>query len=379
MDFPRFDGSNPQEWLQTTKIYFDMVYVPEDAKFDYAQMYITGKADTWLCNSGVLEEHLTWQQFCDVLLLRFSENTSYDILEDFNSIKQGNYTISEYTNRFEEKMVNYRKENPDVKESYYIKCYINGLKGEIKHHIKSLQPTSLYQAVEYARNTKQGVNAAAHNSRKQFPANAYQKSNYSNNQYRPKPALEASAPRQEADKGTVKSEAKIKEPNLCRYCGQRWFFGHRCQQYKNLNLMTTAGDDPDELDSPDEEDTPAPEQQPLSTAAEEHLMQISVQTAQGGTSSNTFTLLVTIGGKQGITLVDTGSTHTFIDLKFSTKINCKIVTHALEKVQVAGGGELLTGAHVTPMDYLVQGHTFNNSFKVLQLKGYDIVLGGTRC
>jgi hypothetical protein len=36
MDFPRFDGSNPQEWLRTTKKYFDMVYVPEDAKFDYA-------------------------------------------------------------------------------------------------------------------------------------------------------------------------------------------------------------------------------------------------------------------------------------------------------------------------------------------------------
>jgi hypothetical protein len=48
----------------------------------------------------------------------------------------------------------------------------------------------------------------------------------------------------------------------------------------------------------------------------------------------------------------------------------------MEKVQVAGGGELLTGAHVTPMEYSVQGHTFHNSFKVLQLKDYDIVLGG---
>jgi hypothetical protein len=48
MDFPKFDGSNPQEWLRMTKKYFDMVFVPKDAKFDYAQMYITGKADTWL-------------------------------------------------------------------------------------------------------------------------------------------------------------------------------------------------------------------------------------------------------------------------------------------------------------------------------------------
>jgi hypothetical protein len=37
-----------------------MVYVPEEAKLDYAQMSITGRADTWLRNSGVLEENLTY-------------------------------------------------------------------------------------------------------------------------------------------------------------------------------------------------------------------------------------------------------------------------------------------------------------------------------
>jgi hypothetical protein len=36
-----------------------MVYVPETAKFDYAQIYITGRADTWLRNLAVLEEDLT--------------------------------------------------------------------------------------------------------------------------------------------------------------------------------------------------------------------------------------------------------------------------------------------------------------------------------
>jgi hypothetical protein len=103
MDFPKFDGSNPHEWLRMTKKYFDMVFVLEDAKFDYAQMYITGKADTWLRNSGVLEENLTWNQFCDALLTRFSTNSSYDVVDEFNSIKQGSSTVSDYTDRFEEK------------------------------------------------------------------------------------------------------------------------------------------------------------------------------------------------------------------------------------------------------------------------------------
>jgi hypothetical protein len=48
----------------------------------------------------------------------------------------------------------------------------------------------------------------------------------------------------------------------------------------------------------------------------------------------------------------------------------------MEKVIVAGGGELLTGAHVPSISYMIQGHTFSNEFKILPLKGYDIVLGG---
>jgi hypothetical protein len=62
MDFPHFDGSNPHEWLCTTKKYFVMVYVPDEAKFDYAQTYITRRADTWLRNSRVLDEQLNWSQ-----------------------------------------------------------------------------------------------------------------------------------------------------------------------------------------------------------------------------------------------------------------------------------------------------------------------------
>jgi hypothetical protein len=161
MDFPRFDGSNPEEWLRLTEKYFGMVYVPETAKFDYAQLYITGRADTWLRNSGVLEEELTWKQFCEVVVQRFNSGSSYEAVEEFNSVKQGYSSVSEYTDKFEDKMANYRKENPEVKEAYYIKCYINGLRGEIKHYMKPLKPANLYKAVVYAKDMEKGMLATA--------------------------------------------------------------------------------------------------------------------------------------------------------------------------------------------------------------------------
>ena len=73
--------------------------------------------------------------------------------------------------------------------------------------------------------------------------------------------------------------------------------------------------------------------------------------------------------------MDSESSHTFIDMSFTVKTSCQTINNPLETVQVAGGGILKSGSHVVDTPYTIQGHTFNNSFKVLQLKGYDIILG----
>jgi hypothetical protein len=93
--------------------------------------------------------------------------------------------VSEYTDRFEEKRSNYKKENPDVKEAYYIKCYINGLKPKIKHYMKPLKPAHLYNAVEHTRDMEQAVSAtSASHSRKFSPVSQFQKQPYT--QFKPR-------------------------------------------------------------------------------------------------------------------------------------------------------------------------------------------------
>jgi hypothetical protein len=43
---------------------------------------------------------------------RFIEISAYDVVDEFNTIKQGIQTISD---RFEDKMAKYRKDNLDIK------------------------------------------------------------------------------------------------------------------------------------------------------------------------------------------------------------------------------------------------------------------------
>jgi hypothetical protein len=100
-------------------------------------------------------------------------------VEEFNSVKQGYTSVSEYTDKFEDKMANYRKENPDVKEPYYIKCYINGLRGEIKHYMKPLKPANLYEAVVYAKDMEKGMLATAQSHNRRLTSAGGSKSGFS--------------------------------------------------------------------------------------------------------------------------------------------------------------------------------------------------------
>ena len=104
-------------------------------------------------------------------------------------------------------------------------------------------------------------------------------------------------------------------------------------------------------------------------------MQVSSQAVQGYSRVSTYTVEVRIGGRKGIALLDSGSTHTFMDLRFASKTTCRIMCNNLMKVTVAGGGSILTGSHIPEVKYSINGQRFCNSFKILKLKNYDMVLG----
>jgi hypothetical protein len=97
--------------------------------------------------------------------------------------------------------------------------------------------------------------------------------------------------------------------------------------------------------------------------------------ANGTSSAATFSLVVIIGGKRGVALVDSGSTATFIDSSFANQCHYPIISTKSRPVKVAGGGTLDTNATTRSIPYTIQKETFNGQFKLLQLKGYDIILG----
>lgn len=82
-----------------------------------------------------------------------------------------------------------------------------------------------------------------------------------------------------------------------------------------------------------------------------------------------------IGQFDVIILVDSGSTHNFVDYKIVKRGNLPIELAKQMKIMVANEGSLCTKGLCRAIDWQTQGYKFVTDFMVLLVKGCDLVLG----
>jgi predicted DNA-binding protein len=63
-----------------------------------------------------------------------------------------------------------------------------------------------------------------------------------------------------------------------------------------------------------------------------HLLMLSTHAAQGTSYAATFLVILCMGRKRGISLIDSGSTYTFLDYTFASKAKCSIKQTKSQKV-----------------------------------------------
>lgn len=238
-------------------------------------------------------------------------------------------------------MAEVQAENPIMDENWFIRCYVNGLRSHIKFQVRPLRPKSLIDAYWLAVDLEKGIP-----EKKSY--HTYSSTGKSSGGYQKTyPAT--------SDKATESKQAIVnqrsREPGKCWRCGDVWFHGHKCKLAPVLNVLT--GEEPTEQQKEQEElEEPELEEQPLT---KEHCMTIFAQAMQSD-NVNTISILVQIGGKQGIALVDSGSNSTFISLQFALTTTCTILKDTSRAVTVAGGGTLWSGSFV-PTTTFTAGNT----------------------
>ncbi|WVZ97024.1 hypothetical protein U9M48_042591 [Paspalum notatum var. saurae] len=111
------------------------------------------------------------------------------------------------------------------------------------------------------------------------------------------------------------------------------------------------------------------------TDSREDLMALSAQAVSGTTSNRTIKLYGHIHHHSALLLVDSGSSHNFISEQFATRLTPWRLLKQPIQVKVVDGGILLCTHELEFCPWLVQGHQFQTTFKILPLKCYDAVLG----
>lgn len=62
---------------------------------------------------------------------RFSKANAHDAVAKLQNIRQGDSTVSQYVDIFEECMSLVKRDHPYLQEAFLMSCFIGGLRGEI--------------------------------------------------------------------------------------------------------------------------------------------------------------------------------------------------------------------------------------------------------
>jgi hypothetical protein len=277
-------------------------------------------------------------------------------------------TVEHYIEQFEQWMLDMKRDHSYLPEGFFLLRFITGLKDTIKHDTQCHKPATLRAAYWFAR--KQELSYMSNKKSLGGPSTR----SYTGITPARNTLPRDTRPRPPAD--------RPRERGKCWYCPENWSYGHKCNEVKNLlhAIQLQGHSDEEDEDLGEQQNAPLnlPEEPPLQDKEQkEKLMSISLSAMEGTQGEETISLCVVIGGMNAIALVDSGSSNTFMDYDFAVKLNLPMRNTTARTVTVAGGGTLVTNAVVQQCTFSIQKIKFESTFRVLPLKGYDIVLGAS--
>jgi hypothetical protein len=82
-----------------------------------------------------------------------------------------------------------------------------------------------------------------------------------------------------------------------------------------------------------------------------------------------------IDDKAVMALVDCGSTHTFLDPRVLKEGGYSIIPVRPMLIEAANGGTMISNSICKGVKWSLQGYYFTKDFRLLEINGYDLILG----
>ncbi|KAL8171875.1 hypothetical protein V2J09_023679 [Rumex salicifolius] len=386
IDFPVFDGTHPRSWTRKCEKYFGIFAIANEQKVAFAMMYMQGKADNWAQGVLLQTPEIEWPEFCEAACVRFGEKREPDVVEEFNKLCQED-SVEVYTDKFEELRAFMLMYNSTLTESYFISSYISGLKEEIRSLVKIGQPSTLPTAFEQARLHHGAVQAIVKLSKPSWkPHFSSNQSSFSprTSNFNPRPPFKSFSPSGSTTSSTSSNDPRSpphgtssvgnehrRTPGLCYKCGDKYFVGHRCRAQTLHSLVAEELSDVATVELGEMEGQHLEE----TDQANENVPEVYVHALTGSNALNTIKIQGLVKSKPIVILVDSGSTHNFLDPRVAMEVGFSLTEVAVMAVAVANGNKMFSHQSCQQFEWIMQKHKFAFDMRILKLGGCDMVLG----
>jgi Retroviral aspartyl protease len=251
----------------------------------------------------------------------------------------------------------------------YVDAFVGGLKGEIKSLVKLFKPVTIDEAFDYALHVEETVECQS----KKFKGSSKFPIPVVPNPSRSAPDKTSSySPHKPVFVGPNKALIEQRRAlGQCFKCGEMYFPGHQCKVKVQMLisqdeevLSRELGTKAKSAENPVETETEMPEE-----------AIVSMHAITNNPRVNTMRFKRFIGTTPITTLIDSGSTHSFVNPAVLKEQNCQLVdTHPMI-VMVANGDRMVTDSKCQSLSFCIQGTEFSGDLRLLPVQGYDVILG----
>jgi hypothetical protein len=366
LDFPRFDGNNPAAWTYKANQFFDYYQIPLYHRTRMASFHMDGEALIWFQDADEAGQFPTWDSFTQALLIRF--RPAFDDPKESLVHLRHSTSVAEYTAQFESLSNRLR----GLSDKYKLSYFLSGLKDEIRLPLRMLAPRTLVSAFGLAKLQEEYLQTSRKSSRTFSGSSAYSQASFSSSSSGPSSGQQSPLPVQRISPTQMRER---REKGLCYNCDDKWHLAHKCKPPKLFLMSSTEPLPNDTLEDLglDHLDKAAPVLEPIIQEVVDP--EITLHAISGSLAPKTMCFFGSIRSKKLVILLDSDSTHNFINLAAVPVAFLGPLTPLQSRVRVANGETLLCTGKCNSVSIRVQGTTITADFYLLPLGGCNIVLG----
>ena len=297
-------------WRANCEQYFDLYGILPANWVKIATLNFVGNAAFWLQSVRTQLGGISWPDLCEIVCNRFARDRKRELIRQWIHLNQTG-TVSEYVEKFDNLMHQLMAYgNSDIPD-YFVTKFIEGLRDDIRTVVMVQKPPDLDAACSVAlllEEALEGCKSLSYKksdlivgTRPQRPISSSNNRTLSITNSEDRRGTDAARAR---DDKLAALKAYRRSKGLCFTCGERWGKEHKCATTIQLHVveeLLEAMSVEAVFETDDENDT------------KETLMAISQQAMWGMESSKSIKLRGWIQGFELLMLIDSGSTHSFVD------------------------------------------------------------------